>query len=219
MVLFHGFSFPVHVLTQLLYSSRARVEIGLIAPFALDALQHRPTASTGAETTAVRQPFIVSSQQYMAHGGVVGQQRPLRPLEVRTQGRRRGACTHGMLYYHPYILRGTRALLPHTTHMIYCCNHQTRGRTLAIVSCPYEPVFHGFLTLFVGLSLLLLHADSRLRKVMAHAYMYYKAILYMYTRPPLPQPLITPSPPPPSRPARCSRISAASPPPRPSSSR
>ena len=182
-----------------------------------------PTVPTygkyGAETTAVRQPVIMSSQQYMTHGGVIGLQRSLRPLEVRAQGRRRGGCTRDALLppihsilWHPHIA-------PHHTHMIYCCNHQTRGRTLAIVSCPYEPVFHGFLTLFVGLSLLLLHADSRLRKVMAHAYMYYKAILYMYTRPPLPQPLITPSPPPPSRPARCSRISAASPPPRPSSSR
>ena len=193
-----------------------RVEIGFIAPFALDALQYRlPSASTGAETTAVRQPFILSSQQYMTQGGVTGLQRLLRPLEVRAAGRWRDARTT------PYILHSIwhPHIAPHHTHMIYCCNHQTRGRTLAIVSCPYEPVFHGFLTLFVGLSLLLLHADSRLRKVMAHAYMYYKAILYMYTRPPLPHPLITPSPPPPSRPARCSRISAASPPPRPSSSR
>ena len=131
-------------LTELLSPSRSRVEIGLIAPFALDALQHLPTASTGAETTAVRQPFIVSSQQYMAHGGVAEQQRPLRPLEVRAQGRKLWWRVHGMLYYHPYILRGTRALLPHTTHMIYCCNHQTHSRTLAVVSCPYEPVCRNY---------------------------------------------------------------------------
>ena len=46
--------------------------------------------------------------------------------------------------FHPYIIHGTRALLPNHTHMIYCCSHQTHGRTLAVVSCPYEPICRNY---------------------------------------------------------------------------
>jgi hypothetical protein len=63
----------------------------------------------------MRQPFIMSSQQYMTHGGVTGLQRSLRPLEVRARRKRVMWCGHGMLYYHPYIIHGTRTLIP-TTH-------------------------------------------------------------------------------------------------------
>ena len=99
----------------------SRVEIGLIAPFALDAYSTN-TAGTGAETTAVRQPFIMSSQQYVTHGGVTGLQRSLRPLEVRAARKRARWCgLYTGALFHPYIIHGTRTLLPHHTHMIYWC--------------------------------------------------------------------------------------------------
>ena len=74
----------------------------------------------------MRQPFIMSSQQYITHGGVTGLQRPLRPLEVRVNrtstSKGEGCITRDALF-HPYILHGSRTLPPHHTHMIYCCNH------------------------------------------------------------------------------------------------
>jgi hypothetical protein len=80
----------------------------------------------------MREPFFMSSQQYMTHGGAPGLQRSLRPLEVRARRKRARWCVHGMvhgmLYTSPPIhyTRWHPHVDPHHTHMINCCNHQTQ---------------------------------------------------------------------------------------------
>ena len=124
--------------------SRSRVEIGLIAPFALDALYstdlRQVQEPNHRRATALHRVFTAVYGTW-GDGRTTAATAPTGSESTRTKARWR---VHGMLYYHPYILRGTRALLPHTTHMIYCCNHQTHSRTLAVVSCPYEPVCRNY---------------------------------------------------------------------------